>query len=303
MSGTTQLGKIASKRAMKEMIQSDMEHVTDTAAEGYWILFDKENMSKIQLLIKGSEDTPYEGGFYHFSCVLPENYPFKNPSCTYLTTGQGKIRFNPNLYKCGKVCLSILGTWQGPGWSSAMNLRTLCMNLQLVLNQYPVHNEPGYEKAEPKSVTVCSYNKYVRYNVVKHALMDHVTKKTKLPDVFQKVVDNYVAEKGLDYYLDLIERFKGLSSIAGTGEARVYNKSDIDAIDYKWDEMSGDFKILYDKVYNGVDKNNNDEMEDVKAGGKENRKIRTRSKSKQEKTEDLTGNNTTTIETIDLTGE
>lgn len=29
------------------------------------------------------------------------------------TTGGGKIRFNPNLYACGKVCLSLLGTWRG----------------------------------------------------------------------------------------------------------------------------------------------------------------------------------------------
>jgi len=29
------------------------------------------------------------------------------------TTGQGAVRFNPNLYNCGKVCLSLLGTWRG----------------------------------------------------------------------------------------------------------------------------------------------------------------------------------------------
>lgn len=26
------------------------------------------------------------------------------------------MRFNPNLYAEGKVCLSLLGTWSGPGW-------------------------------------------------------------------------------------------------------------------------------------------------------------------------------------------
>lgn len=30
------------------------------------------------------------------------------------TTGGGKVRFNPNLYNNGKVCLSLLGTWSGP---------------------------------------------------------------------------------------------------------------------------------------------------------------------------------------------
>jgi hypothetical protein len=27
-----------------------------------------------------------------------------------------QVRFNPNLYSDGKVCLSLLGTWSGPGW-------------------------------------------------------------------------------------------------------------------------------------------------------------------------------------------
>lgn len=30
-----------------------------------------------------------------------------------LRTGGGTVRFNPNLYNCGKVCLSLLGTWSG----------------------------------------------------------------------------------------------------------------------------------------------------------------------------------------------
>lgn len=33
--------------------------------------------------------------------------------------GAGSVRFNPNLYNCGKVCLSLLGTWsggKGEGW-------------------------------------------------------------------------------------------------------------------------------------------------------------------------------------------
>ena len=273
MSGTDKLGKIAVKRAMKEMEQSDIEN-QDTASELYWILFDKENISKVQLLIQGPEGTPYEGGFYHFSCTLPENYPFKNPSCKYLTTGQGKIRFNPNLYKCGKVCLSILGTWQGPAWSSAMNLRTLCMNLQLVLNEYPVQNEPGYEKAEPGSVTVCSYNKYVRFNVIKHAVMDHLNRKSKLPEQFQKIVDKFMVDKGLDYWMDLICKFKAKSTISGKGgEAKVYNKSDINAIDYNWEKLSQDFKTLFSKNYGFIESNNNDDKNVIRG-------VVTRSKSK-----------------------
>ena len=31
----------------------------------------------------------------------------------FRTTGNGAVRFNPNLYQDGKVCLSLLGTWEG----------------------------------------------------------------------------------------------------------------------------------------------------------------------------------------------
>jgi len=35
------------------------------------------------------------------------------PSHLIIKIGGGSVRFNPNLYASGKVCLSILGTWSG----------------------------------------------------------------------------------------------------------------------------------------------------------------------------------------------
>lgn len=45
--------------------------------------------------------------------MLTENYPNEPPKVNLMTTGGGKIRFNPNLYSNGYVCLSLLGTWSG----------------------------------------------------------------------------------------------------------------------------------------------------------------------------------------------
>jgi hypothetical protein len=41
------------------------------------------------------------------------------------------VRFNPNLYNCGKVCLSLLGTWSGEKWDPAVSninqvLQSIC---------------------------------------------------------------------------------------------------------------------------------------------------------------------------------
>lgn len=63
-----------------------------------------------------------------------------------MTTSNGTVRFNPNIYKNGKVCLSILGTWNGPSWSCAHTLSTVLLSIQSLLNDKPFHNEPGFEK-------------------------------------------------------------------------------------------------------------------------------------------------------------
>ena len=63
----------------------------------------------------------------------------------FLTTGGGRIRFNPNLYSNGHVCLSLLNTWNGPGWdANTSTLLQLLVSIQgLVLVKDPYFNEVG----------------------------------------------------------------------------------------------------------------------------------------------------------------
>ena len=50
-------------------------------------------------------------GFSFFDAFFPSAYPACAPKVRFKTTGGGRARMNPNLYKDGKVCLSLLGTW------------------------------------------------------------------------------------------------------------------------------------------------------------------------------------------------
>ena len=66
------------------------------------------------------------------------------------TTGGGKIRFNPNLYSCGKVCLSLLGTWRGmasENWDAKLStLLQLFISTQgITMSEDVYFNEPGFE--------------------------------------------------------------------------------------------------------------------------------------------------------------
>lgn len=64
-------------------------------------------------MIAGPEGTPYSDGLFEFDVFLPLQYPNTPPLMTLRTTAGGRVRFNPNLYNNGKVCLSLLGTWAG----------------------------------------------------------------------------------------------------------------------------------------------------------------------------------------------
>jgi len=70
-------------------------------------------MDVMKALIMGSAETPYAHGAFEFDIHIGDNYPNGPPTVNLMTTGRNTVRFNPNLYSCGKVCLSLLGTWRG----------------------------------------------------------------------------------------------------------------------------------------------------------------------------------------------
>ena len=57
----------------------------------------------MKALITGPEGTPYSGGCFEFDLYFPGGYPDEPPKVHLVTTGYGAVRFNPNLYKSGKV--------------------------------------------------------------------------------------------------------------------------------------------------------------------------------------------------------
>lgn len=74
-----------------------------------FIRVDESRLDLLRCLITGPFETPYSLGCFFFDILL-NDYPQKPPKVQFLTTDAGRVRFNPNLYNCGKVCLSLLGT-------------------------------------------------------------------------------------------------------------------------------------------------------------------------------------------------
>lgn len=106
----------------------------------------EDRLDLCRVLIMGPDDTPYANGAFIFDVHLPSTYPKTAPTCQFIN--HGSKRFNPNLYNNGKVCLSLLGTWQGPGWvAGTSSLLQVLVSIQaLILVADPFFNEPGYER-------------------------------------------------------------------------------------------------------------------------------------------------------------
>ena len=134
---------VVPKRIMKDItiFKKQMKELNDC---GIFCQFDDENLLKAKAMVIGPEDTPYENGFYFLDILFPKDYPLNPPKVTFMNQ-DSRCRFNPNLYKNGKVCVSILGTWSGPGWTSCLNICSVLLSVQSLLNSKPIQNEPGWE--------------------------------------------------------------------------------------------------------------------------------------------------------------
>ncbi|KAH8830857.1 hypothetical protein DL96DRAFT_1594587 [Flagelloscypha sp. PMI_526] len=136
---------------------------------------DESRVDIIKALITGPEGTPYYNGCHCFDIFLGPSYNQSPPSVKYMTTGGGKYRFNPNLYADGKVCLSLLGTWQGPGWVAGRStlLQVLISIQSMILVPDPYVNEPGWASSGG-SPQALAYSANVRRMVVKVAMLEQL---------------------------------------------------------------------------------------------------------------------------------
>ena len=162
-----------SKECLKR-ISNDLKDVSARNLEecGIFVERDEVNALKCHVLIVGPVDTPYEGGLFFFSIKFPVDYPMSSPSAKIRTTGGGTVRFNPNLYSNGKVCLSILGTWTGPSWTSALTLSTVLLSIQSLMGERPMQNEPGHETCS--SADSEKYNEIIIHETMRVAIADNV---------------------------------------------------------------------------------------------------------------------------------
>lgn len=137
------------------------------ADSGIYYSMEESNVLNGYACVFGPPGTPYEDFPAFYSVTIGPTYPFDPPQVKFLSY-DGKTRFHPNMYVCGKVCLSILHTWSGPKWASTMRLSTIFVTLQSILDSQPLKHEPGYGAANEEKIQ--SYSKFVEFKCISYIL-------------------------------------------------------------------------------------------------------------------------------------
>jgi ubiquitin-conjugating enzyme E2 Z len=169
----TFISKETMTRLLKDVKQIIKNPLTD---QGIYYVHDDTDMMKGYAMIVGPSDTPYFGGFYFFEFTYPIDYPHSPPKVKYCTNGND-IRFNPNLYKCGKVCVSLLNTWRGDQWTSCQSISTVLLTLCTLLCKDPLLNEPGVSKHHTE---FDNYTKIIEFSNIDIAVCDILNKKESI---------------------------------------------------------------------------------------------------------------------------
>lgn len=160
-----------------------------------FIVYDESRMDVMKAAIIGADDTPYANGVFIYDIYCDENFPASPPKMNLMTTGNNKIRFNPNLYSNGYICLSLLGTWSGDSiekWTVNSNLLQILLSIQsIVMSEGVIYNEPGHQRdnlTETGRARNQGYSNIVKYANIKYAMISHLKSP---PACFKNVIQNH----------------------------------------------------------------------------------------------------------------
>jgi len=240
------MNRIKQKRLLR-----DYKLVKTQPIENIWIEWEDngENLLKAFSIVCGREDTPYQHGFYAFDFDFGGEYPFVQPRVSYNSIGMcipqlknttqftrdSKVpRVHPNLYKNGFVCLSILGTWRGEGWSSCFNIQSISLELQSLLDENPITNEPSFENETGELSKIYIF------------MIRHMNIRVSVIGMLRNTPDKYIPlrHKMIEYFLN---HFDSYVKVCDEFKTHKWNKKILTFKLYKWKEYIN-YDILKDAL-------------------------------------------------------
>jgi ubiquitin-protein ligase len=211
-------------------------------SNGIYYKHHDENMMRGYALILGPEDTVYADGYYFFEIDYPADYPYRPPKVTF-KTNQDRIRFHPNLYSSGKVCLSMLNTWRGEQWTSCQTISSILLTMCTLFTKNPLLNEPGVNIGHPD---MDRYNDIIEYKNIEIAILNIVAKHPSLYLPMFDLFRDTVLEKFIENRERILNRVVALSNTKTTHTVITRMYSMTSELDYG--KLATQFNIVNDAV-------------------------------------------------------
>ncbi|KAK0582160.1 hypothetical protein LWI29_022191 [Acer saccharum] len=133
----------------------------------YKVEMTNDGMQEFCVLLNGPKESPYHGGVWRIRVELPDAYPYKSPSISFVN----KI-FHPNIDEMsGSVCLDVINET----WSPMFDLVNVFEVFLPQLLLYPNPSSPlNGEAAALMMRDRAAYELRVKENCEKYALPEHI---------------------------------------------------------------------------------------------------------------------------------
>lgn len=256
------LNNIAKTRVLadRNLVQRDKKDFNE--CDIHFNIDNKYLDNNFRILMIGSRDidNPYYGGFFMFKGQFPDQYPFFPPKLKAKTQGEN-TRFHPNYYVSGKCCVSILGTWSGPPWTSCQNLGSVAKTLKSLYIKNPITQEPSW--ANCKDFRARNYFNIIRYRTLQVACLKMMIKPPLGFEKFIPLMEKKFLEL-YDGYLKIIKLMeplhnKNITSPLYGMSVTIDVKSLKKAFEFKFKNLSDKYNIKTESNLN----NNIDEVNKI----------------------------------------
>ena len=141
-------------------LQMEYKQIIKEPNSFYSINVDPKDFYKWDVLLFGPMDSIFEGGIFKCQFIFSKDYPNKAPEFKFITDLP-----HPNIYKDGKVCISILHEGQdvyeyediSERWNPSHSVNSVLLSILLILTN------PNFESPANIDMSILwqkDYNKY-----------------------------------------------------------------------------------------------------------------------------------------------
>jgi len=135
---------------LMRILAKEVQHLKQEPLEGVQIILDDKDITSVEAIIEGPEDTPYFGGRFRVKLSIVKDFPASPPLGFFLT----KI-FHPNVSSRGEICVNTLKK----DWKSDLGLKHVLLTIKCLLI---VPNPESALNEEAGKLILESYDDYYK---------------------------------------------------------------------------------------------------------------------------------------------